>query len=522
MTWGARDGGAKTVALSRDHAIDRASGDRALRSPDRSPTELTNLEVAIGLLLFAIIWLSDLAFTSLSPPVDNIEQLTWVRSLEWGYYKHPPLPTWLLWLPVKLFGLSAWTSYAMGAVMILGSLVIMWRLLVTLRGSAYAGVALLAALCITYYNGRLSYYNHNIVLLLLSTASASLCWRAFSTRRLRWWIALGVAIGLGALSKYQIVITVSSVLVFAVHQRAWRDPAHRLGLLCAGLVALLIFVPHIEWLREHDFGPIGYAIDSSLGVSLGPLARVRQSVGWLADQLLNRAIPAFALLAVVGWQLRKTNRLAPVEPISVSTPNRDPAKALIVAWGLVPLVFMSLLGLIAGVDLQSHWGTPYLLFAVPLAMEIAPPRFWERVDLVKILTTFMVIQALLLARGYVTSPRGPSVLGNHHWRNFNSKEFAQRIGGAARAQLGGPIRVVIGKEHEADTLALQLPERPLVLIDGNYDSSPWLSRDLVARCGAVELGPTDTLQGGRAVGALLPSVSWRVLMPWPGAARCGP
>ncbi|MBC7716569.1 MAG: glycosyl transferase, partial [Pseudorhodobacter sp.] len=48
---------------------------------------------------------------SLSPPVDNIEQLTWVRSLQWGYYKHPPLPTWLLWLTVQGFGLTERAAY---------------------------------------------------------------------------------------------------------------------------------------------------------------------------------------------------------------------------------------------------------------------------------------------------------------------------------------------------------------------------------------------------------------------------
>ena len=52
----------------------------------------------IGGLVFAALWLSLLGFSSFAPPIDNIEQLTWVRSLEWGYYKHPPLPTWLLWL----------------------------------------------------------------------------------------------------------------------------------------------------------------------------------------------------------------------------------------------------------------------------------------------------------------------------------------------------------------------------------------------------------------------------------------
>jgi hypothetical protein len=108
--------------------------------------------VALGLLVFAAIWLPLLAFNSLAPPVDNIEQLTWVRSLEWGYHKHPPLPTWLLWLPVQWLDLSPWAGYLLGAACTLGAFGSMWHLLARLRGPGYALVALLAALCIPYYN----------------------------------------------------------------------------------------------------------------------------------------------------------------------------------------------------------------------------------------------------------------------------------------------------------------------------------------------------------------------------------
>ncbi|NMM79160.1 hypothetical protein B2J89_21205, partial [Acidovorax sp. SRB_24] len=46
--------------------------------------------------LFGVLWLWHLSSVALSPPADNIEQLSWMRSLQWGYYKHPPLPTWML------------------------------------------------------------------------------------------------------------------------------------------------------------------------------------------------------------------------------------------------------------------------------------------------------------------------------------------------------------------------------------------------------------------------------------------
>ena len=50
-------------------------------------------KIGVGLLVFALCWLLLLDRGALAPPTDNIEQLTWVRSLEWGYYKHPPLAT---------------------------------------------------------------------------------------------------------------------------------------------------------------------------------------------------------------------------------------------------------------------------------------------------------------------------------------------------------------------------------------------------------------------------------------------
>ena len=118
--------------------------------------------VTFGLLLFGVVWLTHLSFTSLSPPTDNIEQLTWVHSLEGGYYKHPPLPTWLVWVAVQMLGWSAWASYLLGASLTLASLAIFWHLLQAMRGAAYATVALLAAMCVTFYNGRLYYYNHNV------------------------------------------------------------------------------------------------------------------------------------------------------------------------------------------------------------------------------------------------------------------------------------------------------------------------------------------------------------------------
>ena len=474
--------------------------------------------VSLILLIFGIVWLTHLSYTSLSAPTDNIEQLTWVGSLEGGYYKHPPLPTWLFWLPVKLFGATALTSYVVGATFTLGAMALLWGLLLRMRGWRYATLALLAVLCITYYNGRLNYYNHNVVLMFFVTASAALCWKAHSTGRLGWWAALGAALGLGALAKYQIAVTMACVLAFWLQQRGWRDPASRLGLLLASLIALLMFVPHLQWLRGHDFAPIHYAMNSSLGAHLAPQVRWGESFHWLADQVLNRAAPAWLLLGWVAYASRRRTALARQDtagPTSTS-PTGESSRALLLIWGIVPLLFMPLVGLVVGADLQLQWGTPFLLFAVPAAMEFASRRVaWSRSALRPALSAFAVIQMLLLVLSHVTSPRGPQALQDHHWRAFDGASLALTVAPAAREILGGPICVVSGPASASGALALELPERPSVLIDGRYDRSPWVDTQLVARCGVLELSDGPPLAGGTVVGSTFPGLTWRVQVPSP-------
>lgn len=477
--------------------------------------------IALLLLVFGAAWLAHLSYTSLSPPTDNIEQLTWVSSLEGGYYKHPPLPTWLFWIPVQLFGASAWTSYGAGAACTLGAMAALWRLLSEMRGWRHATLALLAVLCITYYNGRLYYYNHNVVLMVFVTVSACCCWKARVTGRIGWWVALGLAIGFGALAKYQIAVTVACVLVFWLQQRGWQDAAQRRGLLLASLVALLVFAPHIVWLRSHDFGPINYAMESSLGARLEPAERWLESSHWLADQVLNRAAPAWILLTVAVLASRSSSHRSSRSLAEALPVQDDVGRALLLSWGLVPLVFMPLVGLLAGADLQLQWGTPFLLFAVPAAMELASPRIrWCELALRPAIALFAAMQIFLLLLSHVTSPRGVVALQDHHWRGFDSAALARVLERPARAALGGKIGVVSGPAATAGALALALADKPHVLIDGLAERSPWIKAEQLRQCGALELGPTGSLPGGMPVGSGFPGLVWRVVEPGCAAASC--
>src|SRR5260221_5682748 len=63
------------------------------------------------------------------------------------------------------------------------------------RSTLFPYTTLFRSMCITYYNERMHFFNHEVVLMPFFAASALLVWRAVGSRQLRWWAALGCCLG---------------------------------------------------------------------------------------------------------------------------------------------------------------------------------------------------------------------------------------------------------------------------------------------------------------------------------------
>ena len=257
--------------------------------------------VALLMAVYGLVWVLLYALTTLSPPVDNVEQLVWLRSMEWGYFKHPPLPTWILGAVATVFDATPGLTYLLGALATLASLALYWHLLRGLRGARYATLGLLAAMGITLYCGRIYYYNHNVLLMLWVALTAWLSWRLAVRPSLGTWALLGLVAGLGMLTKYQFVLALAVVGLWWLRLQGWRQAAHRNGALLAALVAALVFAPHLYWLVSHEWMPLAYAKSSALGHDLRGTQRLLHGLQFALDWLLNRSLPA--CLAGAGWLL---------------------------------------------------------------------------------------------------------------------------------------------------------------------------------------------------------------------------
>jgi hypothetical protein len=55
-------------------------------------------------LIYLASWTLLMAWLPLSMNLDDVEQVVWSRTWQWGYYKHPPLPSLLMYGLSHLFG----------------------------------------------------------------------------------------------------------------------------------------------------------------------------------------------------------------------------------------------------------------------------------------------------------------------------------------------------------------------------------------------------------------------------------
>ena len=68
-------------------------------------------QAALLALAQALLWSLAFSLVYKAPALDGAEQFVWAFSLENGYWKHPPLPSWILHGLMEVFGPSVALSF---------------------------------------------------------------------------------------------------------------------------------------------------------------------------------------------------------------------------------------------------------------------------------------------------------------------------------------------------------------------------------------------------------------------------
>lgn len=191
---------------------------------------------------------------------DEAQYWDWSRQLAWGYYSKPPMIAALIRLTTSLWG-DGILAVKLSSILLYPLAALFTGLLAQALQPRAGPTAAALFLCLPM-TGLLSLFASTDAALLLFWAAASWAlWRAQTTDRLGWWSAVGLACGLGLLSKYTMAAFALSALLVL-----WLVPGPRRGLWRAGpwlsiALALALLAPNLAWNAAHDFPTLKHTAD---------------------------------------------------------------------------------------------------------------------------------------------------------------------------------------------------------------------------------------------------------------------
>jgi 4-amino-4-deoxy-L-arabinose transferase-like glycosyltransferase len=483
--------------------------------------------VLLCLLAMVTLWTVLCALSHSAPDLDGMEELVWAASLELGYVKHPPLPSWFMHLATEWLGRPVWLPFLMGQVFSALGLWFVWKLGREITTPHRALIATLLVSVTAYFSLRGTIYNHNTAQLWSITASIWLLHRALRGDRLRDWAWLGAVCGLAMLTKYSALIQFAAFFLYLLRAGELRRAAVWRGIALACGVFLVVLGPHLWWLDQHQFAPLHYA-DDSLEAG-GRLDALLDLLDFTLDQI-GRLAPLVLLLGLWAlWRRRRGDRApghaanderfsapaaAPRYWTSLSAPDRQ-----FLLWvGLAPFLSTVLISAVLGSRLQASWAsTFFVLFGFYGLGWLRGP---EPVQLRRILILTAVLHSVM-AVGYAVA-RGPvaQMTGNASRSTYPGPALAaQALQHWREHQPGRPLRVVVSNTWLGGNIAVHVNPDTRVWIDASDAESPWFAPGTALRCGAlVAYSNNGRAAPAPAVQALYDAAPWKGVdaVPWSG------
>jgi 4-amino-4-deoxy-L-arabinose transferase-like glycosyltransferase len=423
---------------------------------------------------YVLAWAGGLALTRRAPPLDSAEQLVWSYAMQGGYWKHPPLPSWLMHGLVQLFGPSVTLPFFAAYACVAVALVLMWRLGCEFMTPQRSALAMGLTSLVGYHNATAEAFNHNTVLLPCIAAMVLAFYLATRRGDRHLWGLAGLFAGLSLLVKYVAVFPIAALLVYFVLDGTQHTRRQVAGLLLAGAVAAALVAPHAAWLVANGFMPFHYA-----QAVTQPLSGVSDVLDDLGGFLLMLSIRCLPLLVAVAWLVRSGTRSGGE---TAALPARD--RLFLCIAGVVPLVLLVGFALATHKSLLARWGSTNFLLAGWLALAWlgrrplpAGRRAWKPIA--------AVAAVLWFATGIVAPFMGELRDARGRAR-FPGDVLAARSVATWEAETGTPLKVVICDVWLAGNVVAHT--RPLaVMVDGEPLHAPWVTPDDVGACGALVL-----------------------------------
>ncbi len=437
------------------------------------------------LALHVLIWWWLPALLQHNLPLDVIEQLAWGREWQIVYFKHPPLPAWIVESVAVVSGRWPPALYLVGPLCSALSLFAVWRLGCAMLGPRRALLAVLAQEGVVYFTIFTPEFNHNVVLLPLWAALGLAGYRAcFGPGSLARWAWFGALAALGLLGKYTTALFLLPLLLLAVFhpriRRVWAGPGPWMALA----VALLLLLPHLLGLWRIGFTPLWFPFQRAPG----PTHWYNHIVNPLLFAVAQFGDIAAALLAVALLAWRRPAE-APAIGRTAPLPPEQRAYLATITWAPVGLAVAA--SAVLGLHLKDMWGYPMWCFiGLFLMAEAVGPV--STGGLQRFIVAWLIIVITVPVVFTVQQTIGGRYVRKPLRSAFPGRELARTVEQRWHALASGArLPIVAGDVWIAGNIAFYGGDCPSVFIDADPTKSPWITPAALARQGAVLIWETS-------------------------------
>lgn len=446
------------------------TGTGLIRAVERRPL------TAFGgfLVLHAFVWTALPSLLYYNLPLDVIEAMTYGREWQAGYDKLPPLPWFLAEIAHRIFGADA-ALYALSQVAVVVAFAMVWLTARSLIGTAGAFAAILIIDGMNYFNTSATKFNHNVAELPLWALAGFAFYAALRRDKLRFWILLGIALGLAWWAKYFMVILAAPLALFLLIDPAARRRLAGPGPWIAAAVTLIVAAPNLLWIFQHSADAFGYA-ESRAQPASGVLDRILNPAEFLGAQAVY-IIPALLIALPLFLPRPKLVFRADVDAY-------DRRIIALLAFG--PALALFIFSVVSGRETQAMWGFPLWLF-LGLQIGLVVPEALVQARWARLAAVWAAVFVIYVGAFIVDYTLLPNI--DHRYRaaffpgDVLSAEITQRF----RAATGRDPAYVIASMWDGGNVAHYSKEnpQPRVLIDGLPRRAPWIDLSDLRAKGAV-------------------------------------
>lgn len=250
----------RTRTVSTVTSIDAAS----MRLGERLLSPRVFIPAILGYLLLLFL-IRGLAFPG--APNDDSEQLLYSQSFALGYgLRNPPLYTWLVMGSEAVFGVTLAAVVAVKFLLLAATYLTLYASGRHMASDQRWAVAAAAAPLGIYYVGwdAVQNYSHTVLLMFICASTHHCLLRLAERTKLVWYAALGLAIGVGIVTKYNYLLFAVSLIGAALTEPSYRRKFADRRIAATVVLAALVAVPYVAY-------AIGHAGGEKTGIPAGSL-----------------------------------------------------------------------------------------------------------------------------------------------------------------------------------------------------------------------------------------------------------